>query len=94
MFKVGQRVVCVRGHSRGVVRVGQEFVVFGVSRCVGCGCFVVNVGICGSGRTTCNRCLSVLTSSGIHWLDSCLFAPIEEISETTYEDILKPMEAV
>lgn len=87
MFKVGQRVVCLRSGGTYYLTLGQTYTVRALDYCCE---QTIDVGMsCPASR--CPHCGHIASGS---WYLASRFAPIEEISETTYEDILKPMEAV
>lgn len=93
MFSVGQRVVCVNAgvidaHIPGndpPLMVGRVYIVGGMLTC-GCGASMVDVGLSSPYPTMC--ACGRITSDG-WWVYASRFAPIEEISDTTVEDILE-----
>jgi hypothetical protein len=36
MFEVGQKVVCIKNHSQGVVTEGKIYTIFGLKPCTNC----------------------------------------------------------
>jgi hypothetical protein len=91
MFRIGQKVVCIESHSQNVVVKGQIYVVKGLKVCPICGHLDVDVGIKPPVKSfsTCSGCGTCIESS-IWWLRASRFAPIEEIGETTYDEIMEP----
>jgi hypothetical protein len=105
MWSIGQKVVCVTGHSLGVVSKGETWTILGLSSCPHCGASWVDIGLGGARSIWCRiGCGKDSKSDGTWWLSAFLFAPLEEKSEVehkpqreelstvTYEDIEAFME--
>lgn len=84
MFRIGQRVVCVKNHSKGLVKAGQQYTVNGVNFCCKP---LVDVGVFTFGKAM--NCCGKRMEGNINWFSTSLFAPIEEISETTYDEVME-----
>lgn len=82
-FYVGQRVVCVRSHSMGVVAVGKTYVVNGVRKCAICPRHALDVGIASPNPWAMSLCVcgSTKESMGIYWVGERLFRPIDSLTE-------------
>jgi len=78
-MRVGDRVVCVKSHSRGIVSKGKTYTVL-QSRGCACGRVNLDVGVeIPSGHTeyqVCNVCGIMTIHNGIWWIASSLFAPL------------------
>jgi hypothetical protein len=76
-FHIGQKVVCVKTHSCGLVKRGRTYVIFGIR--FSCCSWIVDVGI----KTTspyakCRICCSIFPTNGIGEFYASLFAPVSE----------------
>lgn len=93
---VGQRVVCVKDHSQGVVRKGNEYIIHNVSisQC-SCKYVLLDVGITSknlfSSHTECGK---RWLGDGTYWLNESLFAPLDDLSDYTIETLLNEIEIV
>lgn len=45
MFKVGQKVICIKQHSQGILTVGAEYIIQDINKCVTCPMVALYVGI-------------------------------------------------
>lgn len=88
-MKVGDRVVCIKPHSNGVLVVGKIYVVGGIYFTPCCGDMLLDVGIGGSGLQFCGDCKQIYDLGAPWWISSKLFAPLEEKSDTMFEDIFQ-----
>lgn len=86
-FHTGQRVVAIRNHSQGRFKKGDEFTVLGIKK--GCCDWLVNIGLEALyGHYECPICSNIEPfSDRMLWFFSVSFAPIQEISNETFEDI-------
>lgn len=91
MYEIGEKVVCVKTHSQGVVKEGDIKTLNDFKKGC-CGDLVFNVGIKSSYKIgeylMCPRCNKPKISDGIWWIYAKLFRPIddlynEEIKELT-----------
>lgn len=95
---IGQKIICVKTHSWGVVKKGQVFIIKGLSESI-CTCYAVLIHVGLTIETTsraCGMCGIVGTfTDNTYWLGEVLFAPIkdEEIGNTTTEEILEEIES-
>lgn len=92
MWHIGQKVVCIKTHSLGVVQKGQTHTIQGIRK-HDCGCSVItlNVGIVNPNHSStakmvrCPVCKHVFLKEPSHywwWIDERLFRPLE----TTYTE--------
>lgn len=85
-FHVGQRVVAIKNHSQGAFKKGDEFIVFDIVG--GCCEYLVYVGInTEASLVRCNLCNKVKRKDKELYFSHRLFAPIQEISNETFESI-------
>ena len=86
MFKIGQRVVCIKRHSQNAVTVGKEYTIRDISFCVKCGNMEFDIGL---PSTRPIKCACGYIRSHSAWLiGSSLFAPLEEKGSSVVEDYL------
>lgn len=90
-FYVGQMVVAIKGHSQGIYKKGQEFVVLGLYKS-NCGCWNINVGI--KSRAPKTYCIThpetIWLNNGESAFGASGFAPIEETFQSiTLEKVLE-----
>ena len=81
---VGQPIVCIQSHSRGIIKKGQEFVIKGIKQT--CCSIQINVGKQAKCDTDeCSSCNKITRNmDNIWWLKETLFAPLDvDISELT-----------
>lgn len=94
-FHVGQKVVCIKSHSQGVVKEGITYTIKGIRINCKCSSFVFDVGIVSS-RTGgfCLSCGSVTPlQHGIWWISNTLFAPLDTMkaSEKAADELIKEL---
>lgn len=82
MFRIGQRVVCIKDHSQKIIVRGQEFVIQNLLP-FKCGCLTaVDVGIKKPKSmlplTGCNKCDSIHPTGDVFYFASELFAPMDD----------------
>ena len=83
-FYVGQEVVAIKDHSRGLFKKRDEFVIQGIKE--GCCVVELNVGIKTNYTTiTCVYCGKQTANYDYYCASS--FAPKQQLSETTYNDV-------
>lgn len=78
-FYVGQKVVCIKNHSSGVVLKDKTYTVTSVLK-ICCG-FRIGVGIewnYGTKNVCCSSCTSIRPPDKEWMLSPCLFAPLQE----------------
>ena len=83
-FYVGQEVVCIKSHSQGVVIKDTVYTIKKIkeSPCNCRGMLWVDVGIPSPNYfSRCTRCNRRHPASGIWWLNSALFTPLDEIAD-------------
>ena len=80
-------VICIKQHSQGILTIGNPYEVYQTNSCR-CGIVVFDVGITLYRKNTQCRCGSFFLSSTIWWVNSRLFAPIEEKGEMFIEEFL------
>lgn len=80
IFKVGDEIICIKDHSRKIVRNGDVFTVKGFTRNPCCGSTIVDVGIKDAmPNTTCYTCLcDYQKPNGGYWLAAYLFRKFEK----------------
>ena len=83
-FKVGQKVVCVKDHSMGIVKKGQIFKVWDTEYC----CMpCIDIGIDINSEVLGTKCKYCGHISFKNMLDSRLFAPLK--TDTCHNEILE-----
>lgn len=91
-FKVGGKVICVKSHSRGVVKKNTIHTVHDL-RDAPCGCGNKEINIDIASANTSQRCsiCGRITHSvyGYYWLSARLFRPLDDFKEVTFEKIKK-----
>lgn len=76
---VGQKVVCIKTHSQGLVVKGKNYSVHGVNCCPLCGFVSLDVGVIGNGRSW-----SCMKKHRVHsgtWVATTLFRPVDALTE-------------
>ena len=88
-FKVGDEIICIKDHSRKLVRNGEVFTVKGFTRNPCCGSTIVDVGIPGSNpNTTCYTCqCSYKKPNGGYWFAAYIFRKIENSSSARKSEL-------
>ena len=79
MFELGQKIVCVKSHSEGVVKEGEIYIVKDLRLCSKCKDLDIDVGIKTNlplGQCCCNH---AAFTNGIHWLAHDLFRPLDDL---------------
>jgi hypothetical protein len=93
MFNIGQKIICVKTHSQNIVVRGQEYVVVDIDTCR-CGNILIDVGLSSDReKMGCVDCAAIWKDNA-WWLSARLFAPIEEKSETNFNEIMVGIGAV
>lgn len=89
-FRIGQKVVAIRDHSKGVFKKGDVFTVLNcrVKECL-CKSLEVDIGIKSHRYNRCLICKSDLVTSSIWWFDEASFAPLQEKSDFTFEQAIE-----
>ena len=89
LFKVGDEIICIKDHSRKLVRNGEVFTVKGFTRNPCCGSTIVDVGISDSTpHTTCYTCqCDYKKPNGGYWFAAYLFRKIEKSSSTAMDKL-------
>lgn len=93
-MKIGQRVVCVKPHSAGVLEVGRIYTVKDIRYTVCCGSMCFDVGLTAPKNAV--RCVdhNIRFSEGpVWWVKARLFAPLEEKGETNIEEFINSLQA-
>jgi hypothetical protein len=86
-FYIGQEVVAILDHSQGDYKKGDEFVVRGIRK--GC-CFIdLDIGKLHNGYINCIYCNSLNPANGVMWYHSRAFAPKQQLSDTTYNEVME-----
>lgn len=89
MFEVGQKVVCIKSHSQGVVIEGKIYTIFGLKPCTSCKLLRLDVGVSTPRDGICS-CGTKHDQNGIHWIASQLFRPLDdEFATSVLENILE-----
>ena len=87
---IGQEIVCIKTHSKGIVKKGESYFIKGLQKanCT-CGYIEIDVGIQKFSHQYCKRCgFRKPEPTLIFWFNESLFAPLDfDISELT--DILE-----
>jgi hypothetical protein len=83
-FYIGQRVVAIINHSKGMFKKGDEFIIMGIERgnCM-CNKWLVrlNTNFGYSNGPVCRKC-NIKTDPPYTWINADRFAPIEEKFES------------
>lgn len=99
-FHVGQQVICIKSHSKGIVKKGQIKEIQAIKKgpCK-CAPIVIDVGIPGNAPIgelvlVCHPCNLSQQSDAVWWVNAALFAPLpdeQELSDVTVDEILDLM---
>ena len=85
MWKIGQKVVCVKAHSQGVLQVGKIYTIADILQCT-CGQILLGIGLEPRGNgMICLYCGKRMRNHTTHWIGSSLFRPIQ--NQSKYEII-------
>ena len=87
---IGQRIVAIRDHGKGLFKRGDEFTIHGL-RGSSCRCHHVEIDIGHRDTphyTRCVNCENLTYSSGTLWFDEVSFAPLDEL-EQAIEELLE-----
>lgn len=89
-FKIGQKVVCVKTHSKGLVKKGQIYTILEVYVCPSCGLIHFDVGIDGSyiDNWKCTPCGYVIKTDK-WYMCYRLFRPLETTKQVSYQEIIQ-----
>ena len=87
MFEIGQKVVCVKTHSQGVVKEGQVFTVIGIRTCANCGIVDIDVGIKLTSLMACS--CGAVTQTRNWWLHNYLFRPLDELYNEEISELMQ-----
>ena len=88
-FKKGQEIVCVKTHSRGLVKEGELHVVKNLNNCPNCGDLIIDVGMTTEKFITECYCHTLIRSYGIHWFSHKLFKPLDDLFNEEINELLK-----
>lgn len=93
-FEVGHKVICIKDHSRRIVKRGQVFELQSIRK-FECGCTALNVGI--PSTQTHRRCLrhnlTCYSPDKTYWLSAALFAPADDtLSTLTADELIEQLE--
>ncbi len=77
MWYIGQKVICIKDHSQGVVKKGEIYTIKGITKCVSCREVSLDIGIIYSLPTYCADC-EIIISIGSRNIYSGLFKPLKE----------------
>jgi hypothetical protein len=93
MFEIGQKVMCVKSHSKGVVKEGEIYTVsdFKVDCCKN---FVLDVGIRirkhpADELVYCINCKHLMYDDGIWWIGYRLFKPLDDLYNEEIEELMQ-----
>jgi len=92
---IGQDIVCINTHSKGIVKDGEVYTIQGLRQ--RCCCIEINVGISlFSIMQRCKDCGHRIESDGIWWLHEHRFAPLDTLTDISeIEEILsQPIESL
>lgn len=93
-FKVGGTVICVKDHSRGVVKKNTIHTVHGLrdAPCK-CGLMEINIGITSTNISHhCAKCGQTKQAvNGYYWLSERLFLPLDDFKEVTFTELKTEM---
>jgi|SRR6478752_8834061 len=88
LFYIGQKVVAIRNHSQNRFKKGEEFVVLDILSFCKCGGCIRIHNDCSDVKMYCVDCNTKGFTKGKFYGQEC-FAPIQEISEFTYEEAIE-----
>lgn len=94
MWKIGQEIVCIKTHSKGVVKRGQIYTIQALRKSI-CNCYsiIIDVGInnshIGGICRTCGK--TAVLDDNIWWFSEKLFAPLEYNADGIKELIEEPI---
>ena len=93
VMKIGQKVVCINDSGNNQLKKGKIYQIYGFGCCIKCGALKFDLHIPRMATHTLCFCGYQRHYEPGDWYlaDARRFAPLEEISETTYEDIRKPI---
>ena len=88
---IGQKILCIKNHSKNVVTKGQEFIVLGVLApdCV-CNLYALNIGYpTDFAIFKCPDCSAMqdYSKESIYWFCETLFIPIEYLENSIFNTI-------
>ena len=77
-MKIGDKVVCIKGHTEGHVKEGSTYTIKNIMLNPCCGTMVVDVGIKrDTTHCACTKCNFDYPNKGITWLYASRFVPIQ-----------------
>ena len=94
-MKVGDKVVCINassvlpGLTPPPLKRGDIYTVGGICYCPGCGVMNLDVGIHAENKNIQCQCGHLALTNGVWWAYASRFAPLEEKSDTMFEDIFQ-----
>jgi len=88
-FKIGQEVVCIKSHSMGFFKKGEEFTIQGIKIEKCCKLITLDIGL--KFDYVNGECVCGNTTEWDNYFSSSLFAPKQELSNTTYNEVLEWM---
>jgi hypothetical protein len=89
MFEIGQKVVCVKTHSRGLVNDGEIYTIINLKLCTKCKSLDVNVGVKTEHKYIECTCGEIEKSKGVAWLDYRLFKPLDNLYNEEIEELMQ-----
>lgn len=93
MFVAGSKVVCVDDSSHThLINKGSVYTVEAVTTC-SCGLVKVDVGVSRGFGILCSTCLGPIRPEGRRWFRAERFRMLEELSETTLEEVLQKIKS-
>lgn len=93
MFEIGQKVVCVKTHSQGIVKEGELYTVQGMKTNPCCEDLVLDIGLFAkSNMSMCCCGHRERNSDGIYWLSQKLFRPLDDLFNEEIEELMNEIE--
>lgn len=91
-FYIGQDVVCVKTHSRSIVKEGEVYTIKSLRSCCSCVPVMIDVGKTKQEYVTngCGKCCYILPPSTTLWLGAALFKPLDSL--TNIEELTEILE--
>jgi hypothetical protein len=92
-MNVGQEVVCIKDHSRGIVREGEMYTVQDVAETPCCQTVLIDIGKRhGSKIIMCTCGNKFPIDVPIHYLAAFLFAPLDDLFNTEISELMSEVE--
>lgn len=91
---IGQDIVCIKTHSRGLIKEGD---IFNIKALMNCCQVSIDIGVLSpNGLTHCSSCKKIFYPYPYHWFSERLFAPLDTLTDISeIQEILnQPIEQI